>query len=520
MKLKVFILMFFYLISFSSIANTYFVSKDGDNGDSGSEEHPWKTIQMAANTLIAGDTVFIKGGVYTEIITIKNSGAKDNYITFINYKNETVVIDGQGLSWGANWYGLFNIIEKNYILVSGLNIKNSEYAAIWIEGSNNISVKNNYTYNTFSSGIGIWNSSYVFAENNEVELACNEGEQECITISNSNNCQVFKNNVHHNGKGENGGEGIDVKQGSHDVDIYDNEVHHLNERIGIYADAWDTLTYNINIYNNKVHHCSESGIAVASEAGGVIGNVNIFNNVVYLNKYGGIEIGDWSDIDFQGKKPIKHIKIINNTCYKNGAYNDGWGFGIIVDNPDASDIVIRNNICSDNSAQIAIQKFGSVSQVDHNLIDGFNDSEFAVFGKDSIIGAPLFVDAEKFDFHLKRESPAIDSGSSIDVPEFDIEYKSRPINGIFDIGAYEFHWPLSVDNYTDFSFKLSPNPANNFIELSFSKINKFRYTIFDLQGNELMKGTSQKRIEIYKLKTGLYFIKLENNKSIGRFIKK
>ena len=49
--------------------------------------------------------------------------------------------------------------------------------------SSYITIEKNYTYNTVSSGIAVWNSNNIIIDGNEVELACNDGEQECITVA-------------------------------------------------------------------------------------------------------------------------------------------------------------------------------------------------------------------------------------------------------------------------------------------------------------------------------------------------
>ena len=522
----VFLNILLIITSFGSYANTYCVAPTGNDTNPGTETQPWATIQKAANTVVAGDTVFVKAGTYNERVIVQHSGTNDNYIVFSGFNNEVVTITGTGISWGASWNGLFDLSDKSYVKIQGFTITDADYAGIWTENSHHIIIENNYTFNTFSSGIGIWNSSYITIKNNEIELACNDGEQECITVANSNHCEVFENNVHNNGPGTNGGEGIDIKQGSYNIDVFKNEVHHLNNRLGIYTDAWDRHTHDINIYQNRIHHCSETGLAVASENGGLIENINIYNNIIYQNKYGGIELGDWSDAGFTGIKPIKHIKIINNTCYNNGSYENGWGFGIEIDNPNASDITIRNNICSRNSAQIAIQQIESIAIVDHNLFFGNNDASGTLYGTDSIIGNPFFVDTSLYNFHLLKNSPAIDNGDSLDAPTVDFDDISRPFGSDFDIGAYEYHSSSAVLNEIQpgILFTIFPNPCSDKFTVSIKgkSCQQFTLQLFDGKGVLLRKDTyynvNDNTIEYYTdgLNSGLYVLTiLVNNHLAG-----
>ena len=526
--MKIFIICIITLINIPLVnfANTYYVATSGNDTNPGTETQPWSSIQKAVNSLISGDTVYIKSGTYSERVIIQNSGTLNNNIVFSNYQNDTVIIDGTGINWGANWNGLFDISGKNYITIHGLDIQNADYGGFWIENSDNITIENCHTYNTFSSGIGVWNSNHIIIKNNEIELACNDGEQECITIANSNNCEIYGNNVHDNGQGTNGGEGIDIKQGSYNINVYNNVVHHLNNRLGIYADAWNLHTYNINIYQNIIHHCSETGLAVASENGGLIENVNIYNNIIYLNKYGGIELGSWSDIGFTGVKPLSNIKIINNTCYKNGKYDNGWGFGIVIDNPDANNVIIRNNICSNNSAQISFQQIGNGGVLDHNLLYGNNSASGTLFGTDSILENPLFVDTTIYDFHLSLNSPAIDNGNSVDAPIVDFDDNNRPFGSGFDIGAYEYSTLLNIQNNKlhESFFEIYPNPCSEKLTLEIKGKNYQNYTLqlFDSKGilihNVKYSNINNNSIEFYtkNLNHGIYsLVILNDNQPIG-----
>lgn len=79
-------------------AAEYFVAPDGDDANSGTEIGlPFRTIQRAADAVAAGDTCFIRAGVYRESVLISKSGEKDKPITFSNYRGERAIVDGSDL---------------------------------------------------------------------------------------------------------------------------------------------------------------------------------------------------------------------------------------------------------------------------------------------------------------------------------------------------------------------------------------------------------------------------------------
>ncbi len=54
----------FLLSANAASAATYYVATTGNDANSGTLASPWRTIQKAANTMSAGDTVLIRGGTY------------------------------------------------------------------------------------------------------------------------------------------------------------------------------------------------------------------------------------------------------------------------------------------------------------------------------------------------------------------------------------------------------------------------------------------------------------------------
>ena len=107
----------------SRSGTTYYVSTLGSDNNAGTLAAPWRTIQKAANTVKAGDTVQVRGGMYNEIVTMKTSGnASSGYITFQNYPGESPIVDGTGLAVGSSGQtGLFSLEGTfNYIVLQFL----------------------------------------------------------------------------------------------------------------------------------------------------------------------------------------------------------------------------------------------------------------------------------------------------------------------------------------------------------------------------------------------------------------
>ncbi|BCJ94211.1 sugar hydrolase [Anaerocolumna cellulosilytica] len=76
-------------------AANYYVSTSGnDTTGTGTISNPWRTIQKAADTMVAGDTCIIRGGTYRETVTLLKSGTSTKPITFQAYKGETVTVSG------------------------------------------------------------------------------------------------------------------------------------------------------------------------------------------------------------------------------------------------------------------------------------------------------------------------------------------------------------------------------------------------------------------------------------------
>jgi hypothetical protein len=84
-----------FLCSLSSAAEFWVDQrhKEASDANPGSREKPWLTVGKAAATLVAGDTVVVRKGVYREYIAPKGSGTKDKPITY-KAEGSGVVLSG------------------------------------------------------------------------------------------------------------------------------------------------------------------------------------------------------------------------------------------------------------------------------------------------------------------------------------------------------------------------------------------------------------------------------------------
>ena len=436
----------------SAYASEYYVSVGGDDGGPGTKAEPFATIQRAATAVVAGDTVHVGPGRYAQYLELDETivGTPTDPITFVgrvDIDGERAILDGTGLSPPQN--ALISIMGAQHVVVTGFRLEHAELGAgikvfdRWAGEtihSQHIVIEDNEIYDTRSSGIGVWNATDVVVRANEIELACNafdaSGLQETLTIASTTSFTVADNDVHDTGgDGSGGGEGIMVKGSSQDGLVYGNRVYAsyaegpFRSGISVNPCCQDHFARDIDVFGNVVFDLPRAhALVVATEgSGGVAEHIRVVNNVAYDNANHGLTIADWGD----GR--LADITVVNNTVVHNG-YAD-WGGGISVANARAENVLVRNNIVSQNSAyQLKVWATGPGLAIDTNLIDGFTEE----LGDAHIQGDAGFVDPGQADFHLIERSPAIDAAVPEAAPDDDFDGFARPVGEGFDIGAFEF----------------------------------------------------------------------------------
>ncbi|MDX1944394.1 MAG: hypothetical protein SFU86_03230 [Pirellulaceae bacterium] len=66
----------------------------GDDGATGSQDKPWRTLSHAVTKLQAGDTLVLRTGIYYEHVVASLTGTAEKPITIRAYPNELAILDG------------------------------------------------------------------------------------------------------------------------------------------------------------------------------------------------------------------------------------------------------------------------------------------------------------------------------------------------------------------------------------------------------------------------------------------
>jgi hypothetical protein len=485
------------LLARAPSGTTYYVATNGNDSNKGSIRSPWQTIQHAADTAVAGDTVLVRAGVYNEHVGFHVSGNQaDGSITFANYPGETATLDGTGLDIPNGQYGLFTLKDVSDVIVTGFELRNYKTGSlrqvpigIFIVGAGSgVQIVNNRIHDIWTTakttpqqcgsdafGLTVYGKKAPAAieglaiSGNEI-YRLKTGCSETLSLDgNVKNFAVVSNIVHDDdniGIGAIGFERVSPDpryDQARDGEIRGNIVYNITSygnpdygkqyaSDGIYVDGGR----NITIEQNLVHD-DDLGIELASEhRDHVTSKVTARNNVIYSGNSAGISIGGYG----AKRGGTEHCAIVNNSLWNNDTKNTGSGEIQIQFN--ATHNMFVNNIAYAGPESLLVNDFTvstpDPAALDYNLY--YAKSTKAKFtwqkaryagladyqnGSDedanSLFADPQFLGLGKTpDLDISNNSPAIAAGDALDpgiVGNDDFLGDSRVTDGTIDIGAFE-----------------------------------------------------------------------------------
>lgn len=425
--------------SLSASAATYHVNQDhpaATDSNPGSATLPWSTIQKAANTVQAGDTVLVAPGVYEERVTLPGTldGTAGNTVEFRAEPRRQATV------WG------FSILNSDYIRIEGFDItipdalRSSDWTATYAVfiGGNYVEVVDNYFHDIAGIGVsGLWSKSpwaqggyiannkmykvgsgiHIFGsdwvvENNEIERLIwrNIGQDADYTRGFGSNIVIRRNYFHGTLPSEIGSAHVDGFQ------TFSNNNYHA---------------YDIVIEGNIIGDFHE-GVIIGDPIGiGTIHDITVRNNVFFGGNLGGA----WGTL-------FDHH--VYNILVHHNLYTDIDLYG--VGSRDFGSGVVKNNIFFGVSHPYYTDTGGTMD-ADYNLF--FNAPETDLSPNDIIGSDPLFLNPQNVvgvdglpftaddGYRLQVGSGAIDRGTSLGVLA-DILGTARPQGTAHDVGPFEF----------------------------------------------------------------------------------
>jgi len=443
--LLVFSLVLISLLYISTLAQatTYYVAKNGNDSNPGTETWPWLTLQKAANTMVAGDTVYVKEGDYSgTVVSITGSGTADNYILYLVYPGDTPIIGQLYFEYGAS-YNKFDGFEITHPSAGGVVMdRNNDHNIISNchihhcnpGGSPGVDLSGGSDFNIVEDCI-IHDVYYAFH-----------------TSGTTNRGNIFRRNVCYRLSDD----GFNFSPSIKDTQVIGNVIYDVD---------WDGSGEADGI------HLYDDGTAI------------VRGNLVYLD--GASTLGVFG---IHGGS--NHI-IENNTFV--GLPGFSASFGGIVCIELASNVILKNNIGYSSEGSVGVFKIINSSTND-NYNDWYNSVDTSKCvryggewksvsdyqsedgrGLNSISQDPKFVDPASGDFHLHPDSPCKGAGE----------------NGA-DMGAYGVAIPDSGNGEEEAKVHNRPNPfkagrGKTYIEYDLKQPSNVIITIYDLLGQEVWR---------------------------------
>lgn len=291
-------------------AATYYVSTTGSNSNSGtSEDAPFLTVKKAVDTMVAGDTTYVRGGTYTETATIRFgvTGTQTSPIKLLAYPGESPII-----TWPGQTSTYRILIENNggdqvgigWITISGFELKDG-FEGIKFASLHNSVISNNWIHGNINQGILGIGGHHVVLDRNIVNHNGPHDTNPTSTLAHGvylhGSAMMISNNLIYDNLG------YGIQQNGSSSSIFNSSIHPGPE----FALAQRWIVVNNTIAYNK----NRAGIVVW---GSGCDDSRYENNIYYENAVT-LSSGNAQGIDCTSCTGSTGLIIKNNHLYASGS---------------------------------------------------------------------------------------------------------------------------------------------------------------------------------------------------------
>lgn len=137
----------------------WYVSTSGSDSNPGTLASPFKSIEKAVSAVNAGETIYVRGGIYTltTAITLGKSGVENSRISLLAHPGENPVLDFSGQPFGSSNRGI--VLTGNWWHIKGLGITGAGDNGMAISGGSNNLIEQCRFWRNRDSGLQIDNGA-------------------------------------------------------------------------------------------------------------------------------------------------------------------------------------------------------------------------------------------------------------------------------------------------------------------------------------------------------------------------
>ena len=443
-----------------------YVSPDGDNNNNGlSADDPLQSINLAYS-MIESDTlhphtIHLADGVYSPSLNDQKFPVQTRgFVSLIGESMENTILDAENNSAGVLYqkYDAFNLTIENFTL---MRVERQDYSHNYTCFFNTF-FDNNYYVNfnniTFTesyrtASIGVYRLQ---SEMNNILIYNNNSSGilwDSADLSQSKKCVIKNCKIYDNYSDPDGSHRM-IHVGDYVTGPLLNQVDIINTEI----------TGNISNYSDW----PRSAVAISMSEPKI---VNIINSTIGNNDS---PTGGCAIKAYEG--PI--VRIYNSILY------DDTNREIYLENTSSSpcSLIVYNSLIEGGEF--------SVGLIGNHFLDW---DEETTLDED-----PLWQMSGVYPYMLTENSPCINAGTldlptGVELPEFDLAGNPRIVNGMIDMGAYEFQGdPQSNDENEVVIPEVTqisnfPNPFNpsTTIKLDLAESGKIELAVYNIKGQKV-----------------------------------
>lgn len=393
-------------------AKTVYVSTTGSNSNSGTITLPYLTITYAVSKVTAGDTIYVRGGTYTDTtkISISKNGTSASKLYLLAYGAERPLLNFSAMVESSSNRAFS--LSGSYWYIKGLDIKGAGDNGMYVSGS-----YNTIEYCTFS-----------FNRDSGLQLAGGASNNRII------NCDSYCNADAANGNAD----GFAVK-----MDVGTGNYYYGCRSWQNSDDGWDGYMRGADDVSTTLENCwcfmngylstgaASSGNGNGFKLGGsdnknLRHNFTLRNCLAFDNRVKG----------FDQNNNLGSMTLYNCTGYRNGT---NYSFYLTLDTANGKVLTLKNCAALGNYGSITIPSV----QATNSWMPGFTvtTADFQSIDTSGIRGARNSdgsLPVTTF-MHLAPGSDLIDAGTDVGITYAD----SAP-----DLGAFETNGAVSLATVT------------------------------------------------------------------------